>query len=91
MKPRWLSATSDLINAANMLLFILSGPRTDSLPFVTEVAGAAPIQTDPLPHALILTAIVIGFAMVCFVSSLVKQVGMATGSDDFRSLIQESE
>jgi multicomponent Na+:H+ antiporter subunit C len=56
-------------------------------PFVpagaTELASAA----NPLPHALVLTAIVIGFALVCFsvilVLTIVQQQG-ATDSDRLR-------
>lgn len=50
--------------------------------------GAAPIlekgvtdYVDPLPQALVLTAIVIGFGMAAFVVVLALRAGMATGSD----------
>jgi multicomponent Na+:H+ antiporter subunit C len=37
---------------------------------------------DPLPQALVLTAIVIGFAVVAFAAVLVHRVVDTTGSDD---------
>lgn len=51
-------------------------------------AGAAPILTDgvtayvdPLPQALVLTAIVIGFGMAAFVIVLALRAGVETGTD----------
>ncbi|HEX6307645.1 MAG TPA: Na+/H+ antiporter subunit C [Longimicrobiales bacterium] len=51
-------------------------------------AGAAPILTDgtadyvdPLPHALVLTAIVIGFGMAAFVIVLALRTRIATDTD----------
>ncbi|HSN83287.1 MAG TPA: Na+/H+ antiporter subunit C [Polyangiales bacterium] len=50
--------------------------------------GAAPIlqkgvtdYVDPLPQALVLTAIVIGFGMAAFLVVLALRAGMTTGSD----------
>ena len=41
------------------------GDNTD-----TDIIGAGEHYTDPLPQALVLTAIVIGFAMTAFVVAL---------------------
>jgi multicomponent Na+:H+ antiporter subunit C len=49
-------------NAANLLVLAMSGePANKSAPIAVPNAGA---MVDPLPQALILTAIVIGFGML---------------------------
>lgn len=56
--------------------------------------GAAPILTDdpaqrvadPLPHALVLTAIVIGFGVVAFATLLVVRIYWHYDTDDVRVL-----
>lgn len=63
--------------AVNMFLFAMGRLRTDWPPLVdlgTEFA-------DPLPQALVLTAIVIGFAMTAFVLVLALQARAVSGSD----------
>jgi multicomponent Na+:H+ antiporter subunit C len=52
-------------NATNLLLLALAGP-----PGAPPIAGAGP-SSDPLPQALILTAIVITFAVSAFLMALV--------------------
>jgi multicomponent Na+:H+ antiporter subunit C len=54
--------------------------------------GAAPILesghplTDPVPQALILTAIVIGFGVSAFVLVLAYRASQATGHEDLDAL-----
>ena len=52
-------------NATNLLLLALAGP-----PGAPPIAGSGP-SSDPLPQALILTAIVITFAVSAFLMALV--------------------
>jgi multicomponent Na+:H+ antiporter subunit C len=52
-------------NATNLLLLSLAGP-----PGAPPLAGSGP-SSDPLPQALILTAIVITFAVSAFLMALV--------------------
>jgi multicomponent K+:H+ antiporter subunit C len=47
-------------------------------PVITEGAAA---YTDPLPQALVLTAIVIGFGMTAFFLGLAVRASRDTGSD----------
>ena len=47
----------------------------------TAAAGAAVPYVDPVPQALILTAIVIGFAMSAFVIVLAMRARIALGTD----------
>ena len=48
--------------AVNLFIFSTGGLRTGADPVLREVAGRIAAYTDPLPQALVLTAIVIGFA-----------------------------
>jgi multicomponent Na+:H+ antiporter subunit C len=70
-------------NAANLLIFSAGRISTGGTPIVPEGA-TAPIEgsADPLPQALILTAIVIGFGILAFFIVLVYRAYQATGSDD---------
>jgi multicomponent K+:H+ antiporter subunit C len=52
--------------AINLFLFAMGRLRTG----VPAVIGQAAEQADPVPQALVLTAIVIGFAMTAFVVAL---------------------
>ena len=51
-------------------------------------AGARVLQdaANPLPQALVLTAIVIGFALLCFALVLVMQLVRRVGTDDALAL-----
>ncbi len=56
-------------NATNLLILIMAG-RPGEAPFVAD-GVAAEDMTDPLPQALILTAIVITFAVSAFLLALI--------------------
>ena len=66
-------------NGVATLYLVVSGPATGA-PFV----GARPAEemSDPLPQAMVLTAIVIALASVAFVLSLAYRQWRITGSDD---------
>jgi multicomponent Na+:H+ antiporter subunit C len=72
-----------LTNAANLLIFTVSGLTRARSPLVPEGASqpTGPIA-DPLPQALILTAIVIGFGVLAFAMVLAYRAFQAVGSDD---------
>jgi len=70
-------------NGANLLIFTvgrLTAGRPPYIPAGSEVA--LPPVADPLPQALILTAIVIGFGVQAFALVLIKRVYQTVGSDD---------
>ena len=67
-------------NAINLLILV-AGRLTSLTPPILG-ASAAPGIANPLPQALILTAIVIGFGLVTFMIVLVWQALVATGVDD---------
>lgn len=61
----------------NLFLFSTGRLRTDGQPII----GGAETYSDPLPQALVLTAIVIGFAMTAFVVALSLRSRADTGVD----------
>lgn len=63
--------------AVNLFLFSMGGLTTDGAAIVSEGTGYA----DPLPQALVLTAIVIGFAMTAFVVILAMRARSEVGND----------
>lgn len=72
-----------LANAANLLIFTVGRLTRGSPPYV-PAGGTEPLlpAADPLPQALILTAIVIGFAVQAFALVLIKRVYQTVGTDD---------
>lgn len=69
--------------AANMLIFIASGPLRGRPPLVESGADAPPAPfTDPLASALVLTAIVISFGIASYTIVLIKRAFQDVGTDD---------
>lgn len=64
--------------AVNLYLFSMGGLRIGAPPVISDSAAG---YTDPLPQALILTAIVIGFAMTAFVVALALKAMFDLKSD----------
>ncbi len=64
--------------AVNLFLFTAGRLKTHQPPLI--LPGATDF-TDPLPQALVLTAIVIGFAMTAFVIILAFRTHLESGSD----------
>ncbi|HBM43816.1 MAG TPA: Na+/H+ antiporter subunit C [Halomonas sp.] len=63
--------------AVNLFLFSMGGLTTDGAALVNEGSQFA----DPLPQALVLTAIVIGFAMTAFAVILAMRARSEVGND----------
>lgn len=70
-------------NGANLLIFTVGRLTAGRPPYIPEGSQVAlsPVA-DPLPQALILTAIVIGFGVQAFALVLIKRVYQTVGSDD---------
>ena len=72
-------------HAANLLVFTVAGLTRGEPPLIptnaTKLADDIGFS-DPLPSALILTAIVISFSVVAFAMVLVHRVYQTVGSDD---------
>jgi len=69
--------------ATNLLIFTTAGLTRSNPPVIAEnaerLAGPA---ADPLPQALILTAIVISFGILAFALVLMRRAHKMTGTDD---------
>lgn len=73
--------------AANLVILTAGGLGPGTSPIIHPHATTLPPgHPDALPQALILTAIVIGFATVAFAMVLLKKASEATGTDDFDAL-----
>lgn len=66
-----------LANAVNLLILITGGPSGGA-----PIAGRADDPADPLPQAFVLTAIVIGLAVVAFLLALAWRAWTIDGEDD---------
>lgn len=72
-----------LSNGTNLLIFVAGGLTRARPPVVPEGAAAlAPPYADPVPQALVLTAIVIGFGLLAFSLVLAHRVHESLGTDD---------
>lgn len=63
--------------AVNLFIFVMGRLRSGA----PAVIGAAETHTDPVPQALVLTAIVIGFAMTAFLLVLALRARAELGND----------
>ena len=72
-----------LLGAAANLVLLQAGRLGSAQPPFVPVGGTTLTDTaNPLPQALVLTAIVIGFALVCFALVLVLRVIRDVRTDD---------
>lgn len=74
-----------LAHAANVFIFVISGLKKRHAPILTEETDIASIA-DPLPQALILTAIVISFAITAFMIVLVRTVYQSIGKENINQM-----
>ena len=74
-------------HAGNLLIFTAGGLTRGAPPLVPEGASAptSPVA-DPLPQALILTAIVISFGVLAFALVLIQRAHRVVGSDDIDAI-----
>lgn len=80
---RIILGSAVLSHAVHLLLMVMGGLKTGSVPLIGEKGDA---YTDALPQALILTAIVIGFAVTAFLLVLAYRTFKETGTDDLSEL-----
>jgi multicomponent Na+:H+ antiporter subunit C len=77
---------------ANLLIFTAAGLTRANPPLVPEDALAPePPYADPLPQALVLTAIVINFGMLALALVLTYRGRQATGTDDLDTMTATEE
>lgn len=75
--------------AANLLVFTVGGLRAGR-PAIVPADGVVPPAPygDPLPQAMVLTAIVIGFGLTAFLLALVARAHEEVGDDDINAFNQ---
>lgn len=82
-----LIGLSLLSHAANLLIFTAAGLVRGHAPLIPEGETVPPSPyADPVPQALILTAIVIGFGVLAFSIALVYRAYDVTETDDLDEL-----
>lgn len=78
LKNTWVNCIFAIItlgNGANLIIFSIGNVLAHGYPFNVEGEAFSTVRfADPLTQALVLTAIVISFATLCFVISLVKKI-----------------
>jgi multicomponent K+:H+ antiporter subunit C len=67
--------------AVNLFIFVMGRWKTGAPPVLGSAGATLADTTDPLPQALVLTAIVISFAMTALLLALALRTHAATGSD----------
>ena len=76
-----------LSHAANLLIFTAGGLVKGGAPVIEEgVLPGSSVSPDPLPQALILTAIVISFGFLSFVLILVHRFFERSGAEDLDAM-----
>jgi multicomponent Na+:H+ antiporter subunit C len=79
-------------NGVNLLIFLLGGlvrGKPPIIPATSNILGE--IYSDPVPQALILTAIVISFGMQSFAIVLIKRTFIVVGTDDMDEIHSTEE
>lgn len=73
-------------SAVNLLVFFSARPGSLIPPVIVSPAEQLAAQAaNPLPQALVLTAIVIGFALLCFALLLAARLSQDPGAADVRA------
>jgi len=79
-----------LSNGTNLLIFTAGGLTRARPPVVADGATALiEPYADPVPQALVLTAIVIGFGLLAFLLVLAHRVHATVGTDDIDDVGRE--
>ncbi|WP_100406714.1 Na(+)/H(+) antiporter subunit C [Bacillus solitudinis] len=80
---RIIIGTGILSHGVHLLLLTMGGLKKGAAPLLGQEAAS---YTDPLPQALILTAIVISFGVTSFFLVLAYRTYKAHGTDDMEKL-----
>ncbi len=79
-------------NGANFLIFLIGRLNKGNPPIIAENAySLSGVYADPIPQALILTAIVIGFGLQAFAIITLKRVYRVVGTDDLDIIDRSDE
>ena len=77
-----------LANAANLAMLAMSGDPSDRRAPIAD--GGTAVAADPLPQALILTAIVIGFGVAAYFIALLYRIFLDWKTTDVQILFSKS-
>jgi len=80
---RIILGTALLSHATHLMLLAVSGLKKGAVPLI---AATGTKYTDPLPQALMLTSIVITFALTAFILVLAYRTYLVSGTDDINKL-----
>ncbi len=80
---RIILGTSIIAHGTHLLIITMGGLKSGAPALLGEKAAAF---TDPLPQALILTAIVINFALTAFLLVLAYRAYLTLGTDNMEQL-----
>lgn len=80
--------TAILSHAVHLLILTVGGLKRGDVPLLSQSEGPF---TDALPQALILTAIVISFAVTALLLVIAYRMYKMNGSDDFQELRGNSD
>jgi multicomponent Na+:H+ antiporter subunit C len=83
---RTLLGLALLSTGVNLAMFTAGGFSSDLPPIIEDGAQSLGVSADPLAQALILTAIVIGFALTLVLAAIVLRAWRATRSIDARAI-----
>ena len=75
-----------LSNATNLLVFLSAGLVPGKPVFLNGEKNSDIVLADPLPQALVLTAVVIGLGVVVYLLAIKYRFFNETGSDDLDQL-----
>lgn len=76
-----------LSHCANLILFLLTGPKPSLSAIITDGKNIlAPDSSDPLAQALILTAIVISFGFLAFLLALAREAYEVLQTDELETI-----
>lgn len=78
-----------LSNAVNLFILSMSGDPADKRPPVL-VEGSGPL-VDPVPQALVLTAIVIGFGLTIYLIMLLYRIFLDAHTTNAETLFKEAD
>lgn len=76
-----------LTNGANLLLLATGGPAGPAPLYAKDIPASA--YNDPLPQALILTSIVISFAVTAFMLGLIYRTWVLARQDEIQDDIED--
>jgi len=86
LQPNLMRITIGIVilsNAANLILFVAGGLSDKLMPLISKEEEFMDLKAaDPVPQALILTAIVIGFGVIAYFLFLCREYYRDRGEDN---------